>query len=82
MLRKNYSEFSLLLISEYEPEKVVVFGSLVGGHIHPGSDIDLLIVKRTSKRPLERIQEVARLIKPRVGIDLFIYTPEECDLLL
>ncbi len=71
-----------ILKRDYEPEKVILFGSMVEGEIHEWSDIDLLIVKKTTKRPLDRILEVARLVKPVAGLDLFVYTPEEFEILL
>ncbi len=66
----------------YDPEKIVLFGSLACETVHEWSDIDLLVIKKTDKRPIDRTMELARLIHPRVGIDLFIYTPEEIELLL
>lgn len=71
-----------LLKRDYGLEKVILFGSLSGGDIHEWSDIDLLIVKKTTKRPLDRILEVSRIIKPTVGIDLFVYTPDEFHALM
>jgi predicted nucleotidyltransferase len=71
-----------VILNEYDPEKVVLFGSLVSETIHEWSDIDLLVIKKTGKRPIERIMELTHLIRPQVGIDLFIYTPEEIELLL
>jgi len=68
--------------AEYRPEKIILFGSLAGGEMHEWSDIDLLIVKETTKRPIERNIELFRLIQPKVGIDLFIYTPQEYEYLL
>lgn len=68
--------------TEYHPEKIILFGSLADGAVHEWSDIDLLIVKQTSKRPIDRIMELFRLIRPTTGVDLFIYTPEEYDTLL
>lgn len=68
--------------NEYAPEKIVLFGSLASDHVHEWSDIDLLVIKRTDKRPIERSMELANLIRPKIGIDLFIYTPEEYSLLL
>lgn len=68
--------------TEYGPEKIVLFGSLAADQVHEWSDIDLLIIKNTDKRPIERTMELVRLIKPKIGIDLFIYTPEEYELLL
>jgi predicted nucleotidyltransferase len=67
---------------EYAPEKIVLFGSLAADHVHEWSDIDLLIIKQTDKRPIERTMELASLIRSKIGIDLFIYTPEEYGILL
>jgi len=71
-----------IIINEYNPEKIVLFGSLVHGKIHEWSDIDLLIIKKTNKRPIERCVEIASLIHPKIGIDIFVYTPDEYKLLL
>jgi len=71
-----------ILIKEYAPEKIILFGSFAVGNIHAGSDLDLLIIKETDKRPIERILEVARLVKPEIGIDIFVYTPEEYEMFL
>ena len=67
---------------EYDPERIILFGSMALKKVHEWSDIDLLIIKKTSKRLIERTLEVGRFVQPKVGIDLFIYTPEEYDLLL
>lgn len=85
--RKKLLELELRRIVEvlkrdYEPEKVILFGSLAEGDMHEWSDIDLLIVKRTAKRPIDRILEVSQLIKPTIGIDLFVYTPDEFAVLV
>lgn len=67
---------------DYKPERIILFGSLADEKVHEWSDIDLLIVKKTRKRPIERCLEVCRLIRPKTGIDLFIYTPEEYERLI
>jgi len=71
-----------VLKQKYDPERIVLFGSLLDGNIHEYSDIDLLIIKKTSKRPIDRIIEVAQIINPSLGVDLFVYTPEEFDTLV
>lgn len=71
-----------IIKNKYSPEKIILFGSMAKGEIHEWSDIDLLIVKKTDARPIDRCVEIARLTKPRVGIDLFVYTPEEYDSIL
>jgi predicted nucleotidyltransferase len=35
---------------DYEPERIILFGSLVDGRVHEWSDIDLLIVKKNEKK--------------------------------
>ena len=82
ILKEELERILRIIIEEYDPEKIILFGSLVSGELHEWSDIDLLIIKSTEKRPIERILELSRLIKPKIGIDLFIYTPEEYQLLL
>ena len=81
-LKEELSRIVQVIQAEYEPEKIVLFGSLATEAIHEWSDIDLLIIKKTDKRPIERTMELSHLLRPRVGIDLFIYTPEEIDLLI
>jgi predicted nucleotidyltransferase len=47
------------------------------GNIGPASDLDLIVVQRTEKRFLDRIDEIIRLINPRCAMDILVYTPEE-----
>jgi predicted nucleotidyltransferase len=68
-----------ILIREYEPEKLILFGSVAQGEIHEWSDLDLVVIKRTDKPLLERIEEVLRLVRPKVGLDVLVYTPEEME---
>ena len=71
-----------LIKKEYDPLKIILFGSLANNEIHEWSDIDILIIKETHKRPIDRYLELCRLAKPKVGIDFFVYTPKEYEILL
>lgn len=66
-----------LLIKGYSPDKIILFGSLATDNIHKWSDIDLLIIKETDKRFLDRLHEVHLMSRPRVGINFIVYTPNE-----
>src|SRR2546422_10887086 len=68
-----------ILIREHEPEKLILFGSAAQGEIHEWSDLDLVVIKRTDKPLLERIEEELRLVRPKVGLDVLVYTPEEME---
>jgi HEPN domain-containing protein/predicted nucleotidyltransferase len=66
------------IVTGYAPERIIVFGSHASGEAREGSDVDLLIVKETNQRPLERRLAVERLLADRgVPLDLFVYTPAE-----
>ena len=65
------------LEAHYQPEQVIVFGSLASGHITETSDLDLLIVKETDKRFFERIKDVVKICDYDIGVDFLIYTPQE-----
>ncbi len=57
--------------------KVVLFGSLARGEVGPWSDIDLILVKETDKRFLDRLDEFYGQVQPDLPVDVLIYTPEE-----
>lgn len=65
------------LIKEYNPEKIILFGSLARGDYHELSDIDMIIIKKTKKRFLERIEDVFSLNDTNMCLECFVYTPEE-----
>lgn len=58
-------------------ERVVLFGSFVHGNAGITSDLDLLIVWDTSLDFVTRTAELYRRLKPRVAVDLLVYTPAE-----
>jgi uncharacterized protein len=63
----------------YQPEKIYLFGSYANGTPTADSDIDLFIIKDTSKRRKDRTIELLNNLKtyPDSGVDFIIYTPEE-----
>jgi predicted nucleotidyltransferase len=82
LLQEELSRIMEVLIREYQPEKLILFGSAAQGEIHPWSDLDLVVIKKTEKPLLERIEEVLRMVRPKVGLDVLVYTPEELEALV
>ncbi|HEX6386363.1 MAG TPA: nucleotidyltransferase domain-containing protein, partial [Anaerolineae bacterium] len=66
-----------VLKTQYEPEKVILFGSMVEDTVGEWSDLDLVIIKDTPLPFLQRLKEVALLCSVWVGVDYLVYTPEE-----
>ena len=69
------------LVRNYEPEKIVLYGSCARGTMHADSDIDMLIVKNTDKkRHIDRWLEVRRLTRDAgrgISFEPLILTPSE-----
>ncbi len=64
----------------YEPEKIILFGSLARGEDHDWSDIDLIVVKDTVASYGERIKALTPLLRDRlVGADILVYSLEEYE---
>ena len=77
LLEAELKRYIKQLREEYDPECILLFGSLASGNVEEWSDIDLVIIKETKSRFLERIREVMQLLRPQVGVDVLVYTPEE-----
>lgn len=61
----------------YDPEKIVLFGSAASGKIGPYSDIDLVIIKKSSLPFFKRVQQLIDMLDYNIDVDFFVYTPEE-----
>lgn len=60
-------------------EKAILIGSLAEGKVHKASDIDLIIIKKTDKKFLDRIDEIYKQLDSKVALDVFVYTPQEFE---
>jgi len=70
------------LVAAYSPEKIILFGSYAHGDPAEGGDIDLLIIKETTDRFLDRCVTVRRILSDperMVPIDTLVLTPQELD---
>ena len=78
-LQLELARYLRLLTTRGSPEKIILFGSLAAGDLHRWSDIDLLIVEKTTLPFLQRLHQKRLLLQPTVGIDILVYTPEEFE---
>jgi predicted nucleotidyltransferase len=78
-LRKELKGVVKELKHRYHPREIILFGSLAKGKGRPDSDIDLVVIKQTRKRFMDRLREVALLHHAHVGVDILVYTPKEWE---
>jgi predicted nucleotidyltransferase len=68
------------IVSGYDPEKIILFGSYAFGNQNSDSDVDLFVVKESDMpRPQRTVFLRKMLIGTGVPIDLVVYTPQEVE---
>lgn len=68
------------LLAGYAPQKVILFGSYAYGNPRRDSDIDLLVIKETSERFIDRWVSVRRLLSDpsrTLPLEGTVLTPQE-----
>ncbi len=85
-LHESYQEeinsLTKVIQKEYQPEKIILFGSAARGNLRQGSDIDMLIIKDVKGRSYDRIVEVLRLVQkvpPRLPFTPLVLTRQEFE---
>jgi HEPN domain-containing protein/predicted nucleotidyltransferase len=61
----------------YDPEKIILFGSAARGDTDEYSDLDLIVIKQSNKRFVERLVEVTAYLPRDTAVDVLVYTPQE-----
>ena len=63
----------------FQPEKVILFGSYAYGSPTSESDVDLLVIMRSSLKQAEQAVQICQAIEYHFGLDLIVQTPESLD---
>ncbi len=80
LVEGKIKEIAQKIVKEFKPEKIILFGSWAWGNPGPDSDIDLLIVKDSNKKRIERQIEIRKsLPDSNLPMDILVYTPSEID---
>lgn len=68
------------IVSEFNPEKIILFGSYAYGKPTADSDVDLMVVMETTERPHKRAVALRKILK-NLGIpkDIIVKTPDEFE---
>lgn len=68
------------LLRQYDPDEIILFGSRARGEDDDLSDYDIVVIKKTDRPFLDRMQDmVPFLVQFEKPADILVYTPEEFD---
>jgi uncharacterized protein len=72
-------DFARRLAREFEPKRIILFGSHASGTPRPDSDVNLFVIIRFQGRSLRQSVEMLRRLDPPFAVDLVVRTPEEVE---
>jgi predicted nucleotidyltransferase len=64
---------------EFQPERIILFGSYAYGTPDDDSDIDILVVLPFKGKPMRKALEILSRINPEIPVDLLARTPEQVE---
>lgn len=70
-LKNELDRILNIIIENFNPEKVILFGSMANGNFNESSDIDLVVIMPTNLRFMERLLHLAQTVKPEVPVDFW-----------
>jgi predicted nucleotidyltransferase len=68
------------LLQSYKPERIILFGSRARGEADEYSDYDLIVIKKTSRSFLQRLEDMVPFLAAfDHPAEILVYTPEEFE---
>jgi predicted nucleotidyltransferase len=61
------------IVEKFKPQKIILFGSYARGNPRPESDVDLLVVTKSSEKASKSL-DIRRHLDVMFGLDLVVYT--------
>lgn len=76
---KTIDDITRKIVEGFDPLKIILFGSEAHGTPRADSDIDLVVIKETKERFLQRLKKVASIVESWDAMDVLVYTPKEWE---
>jgi predicted nucleotidyltransferase len=74
---KRIVDLSERIVREFQPERIILFGSYAYGQPRPDSDVDLLVVLPFEGRGFHKTLEILDRISPDFSVDLLAQQPQD-----
>jgi predicted nucleotidyltransferase len=77
---KMISNIVTKIVNNFNPEKIILFGSFVWGKPKEWSDIDILVIMKYRGSSPKVAAKISNLAKPKlVPMDILVRTPQEIE---
>ena len=67
------------IAEQFNPERIILFGSRAHGRSHADSDVDLLVVMECDVSGARKAAEILNRVEPEFAVDLIVRTPQEIE---
>jgi uncharacterized protein len=74
---REIRSLSRRIAREFQPRRIILFGSYAEGRATPDSDVDLLIVLPHKGKAVEQSVAIRLATHPTFALDLLVRTPQE-----
>ncbi|MBZ5543668.1 MAG: nucleotidyltransferase domain-containing protein [Acidobacteriia bacterium] len=71
------AKLSEQIVRDFQPERIILFGSYAYGQPRPDSDVDLLVVLPFEGKGFRKSLEILNRISPEFSVDLVARRPED-----
>ena len=72
-------ELSGQIVREFDPERIVLFGSYAAGTERPDSDVDLLVILSFEGSGFRKSLEILNRVSPAFSVDLLARRPDDTE---
>ena len=77
---QNIEEVKNRIVKNFNPEKIILFGSYANGNASENSDLDLVVIQESELPSYKRVRPIKKQLRG-IGfpIDILVYTPQEVE---
>src|SRR2546426_12141180 len=73
----SIGEMTARIVQEFQPERIILFGSYAHGTPTADSDVDLLVILPFEGKAPRKSLEILNKINPQFAVDLLVRTPQQ-----
>ena len=74
---KKIRDLTSLIAREFDPDRIILFGSYASGQPDYDSDVDILVVLPFKGKAVRKAIEIRNRVNARIPLDLIVRTPEQ-----